>query len=240
MWGGEWGPGCLGALQVPESGADAAAAGSQPCPRFRKTSTDAVLGSLPWRLPAPAERLLLPRDQHSPHWLPPSAPRQPQPLCGTTGTTSSQVQPGWVQTAHDTASSRMNSYVCRPHASPCEHHLSSSRHPRTLPHSSQVPEEPSQHCPDPGPTPANPFAPRSAPTAPCHCHTTAALWFWQSSTWHSQARACLHWPAWVLREPRTCVCVQTSSLTQPSLIGSQEHNFSSNYIFSTSEKMRFW
>lgn len=56
----------------------------------------------------------------------------------------------------------------------------------------------------------------------------------------SQARACSHRPVWVLGEPRTRVCARTSSLMQPSLIGSQEHNFSSNYIFSTSEKMRFW
>lgn len=48
------------------------------------------------------------------------------------------------------------------------------------------------------------------------------------------------WPLRVLGEPRTHLCARTSSLTQPSLIGSEEHNFSSNYIFSTSEKMRFW
>lgn len=70
---------------------------------------------------------------------------------------------------------------------------------------------------------------------PHHCHTTVTML-------GSGTAACgtCH-PDRVGTNGTTdpCACPD-SACTQPSLIGSQEHNFSSNYIFSTSEKMRFW
>lgn len=56
------------------------------------------------------------------------------------------------------------------------------------------------------------------------------------------ARVCTHKPAGAHVPPRHGVPThrRAPSRARAALPGSQEHNFSSNYIFSTSEKMRFW
>lgn len=224
-------------LQVSENGA----AGSSPAPGFCKTSTGAALGSSP----APAKRLLLPRDQHSPRRLPPRAPRRAQPLRRAAGATGSPVQPGSIQKTRDTASSRMNGHIHRPLASPASTAPAPATIPAPCPTARRSPRSPASAARTLAPLLQSPSHPGAHPQ-PLVTATPPPRWGSGTaargacSRAASQARACSHRPAWVLGEPRTRVCARTSSLTQPSLIGSQEHNFSSNYIFSTSEKMRFW
>lgn len=102
-------------------------------------------------------------------------------------------------------------------------------HPCILLHNSWVPKEPS-HCPVLAPLLQSLLHQEpSMALSLSHCHHAG---LWHSRTWRMLTSGSVG--------HRGPVCAWASALTQPSLIGSQEHNFSSNYIFSTSEKMRFW